>query len=359
MSRISLVMGPTTVLHIAAALRHREPQRDDWRDLTLVYLIGEAAVSERLLCLTRKVAELLLPGSNFRPWSAAQDKKLRILDDVADSSSELWISRPFFAPEMRLFLRMPQATIRIYDEGISTYRPCVISGPVTSEEDLLQRPHASVPVNLLARIASLHTLVRHVPTPAWLAGAPRIDVPASFMQDALAQIAITLRPDLPAGWENRPRTAVVVGTAFSLWRQLPWDVEAEHYAQTIRHLLRGGDPVLYVPHPRLLDPFERSDQWTDLVADKGLTIWQPGNGLPLEILALTGRIGLGVSISSSALLTLRDWFGTPVMLMGSDRIYAALARQKHVILLTKLLPTYLLPQERDKTTDQQTESQRS
>lgn len=359
MSSIGLVMGPTTVLHLAAALRHREPQRHDWAGLTLLYLIGEPTVGERLLEVTRQVAGLLLPGCDLRIWHEPQDKNAQVIDTLADRPSELWISRPFFAPEMRLFLRLPQATIRIYDEGISTYRPSLVSGPLTAAENLAQRPHASVPVNLLARVASLHALVRDVPTPTWLAGIPRINVPAAGLQDAVAQIAAVMQPDLPPGWGKQPRTTLVIGTAFSLWRQLPWEVEARHYADVLRHHLQDGAPVLYVPHPRLLAPFEDSDHWADLAGAPGLTIWQPGNGLPVEILALAGQIGIGVSISSSALLTLRDWFGIPVMLMGSEPIYAALAKQKHVVLLRKLLPTYLFPQPGADTTDQQTETQRS
>lgn len=255
-------------------------------------------------------------------WSKSRDGlraelSKRGLDDVA----EVWVCKLHAQGEKAAVMAWPRAAIHWYEAGLETYleHEVLCGGHRFSSLSPQNWPGAlkrewrhssdgdSECAGLvgwcrrdLRRLEGLHLLLGHLlPKPGDFEWLPVQDVAATDVLSVLNDLSDTEGSRYPEG------AAWVIGQNFSGGKEWTPTEELARYADICAELIGKGYPVVWVDHPRALEPLGpklmarcRADHL--MIADL--------QGYPLEMVLGRSKAALVVSVSSTALYYAQNLF---------------------------------------------------
>jgi len=330
---VCFAMGPAQVLLQCAAVRSA----------------GVAAAEVRMVLYGDRPAEKTRRVMECVARTAAADVKVVWADDVldydrlrrdppmgpvaaalrerigCDRPDEIWVCRLAGRPEQVAMAAYPSAGLVLCEDGLATY----ITYP-RRLTDLLVHPRRvgrsvrNAGVGVLCRLgrfrrSSLYRWPIRPVTRAHLLLVDLLEVPATLRRTAIekidgraarsviADVLAAASPDVgPSASSTGARRVLMMGQCFSRWGTIDRDVELAVYRDVCRELTEGGFEILWKEHPKADRPFfeelsREFEQVTEPLA--GLSAW------PIEVLAPRLDVQIAVSLTSTAVLTLRAIHG--------------------------------------------------
>jgi len=264
-----------------------------------------------------------------------------------DRADELWGCGLGSSVEQAMMAAFPAAAYVLCEDGLSTYGPppMTLAGALVHPTLIgacLRGVGRRMACLLLAgRRSALHRwparridrawlfLTDLLGRPGYLAGAAVQAIPVESVRSVIESVRANQPSLTPAAERPGRNVALVLGQYLYLATNTSWDRELAIYTGACERLTAAGYDVVWKEHPKSNRPFAESLKQACPSLHSAPDAW---SAWPIEIAAEAMGVTMCVSLSSTALFTLRALYDMPTATVAGELIRLCARRSKRGVL---------------------------